>query len=176
MDEKALARARAYREKNREKVRASSRAYRAKNRSRLNEIARLWANRPDVKARRLARLRTPEERVKAAANTRAWRERNIERIEKARRAKTQELRKTALALYGGKCACCGEVEPMFLSFDHIEGRGKQDRIRRGCRESGPNWYRHLIKNRPDHIQILCHNCNLAKGFYGHCPHQRKKEV
>ena len=30
----------------------------------------------------------------------------------------------------------------------------------------------LIENKfPAGIQILCHNCNLAKGFYGACPHQ-----
>ena len=33
-------------------------------------------------------------------------------------------------------------------------------------------YRWLIKHKfPSGIQILCHNCNLAKGYYGSCPHQ-----
>ncbi len=24
---------------------------------------------------------------------------------------------------------------------------------------------------PPGFQVLCHNCNLAKGYYGACPHQ-----
>ena len=27
-------------------------------------------------------------------------------------------------------------------------------------------------NSPKGFQILCHNCNMAKGFYGKCPHQK----
>lgn len=27
-------------------------------------------------------------------------------------------------------------------------------------------------NYPKGFQVLCHNCNLAKGFYGKCPHQK----
>lgn len=23
---------------------------------------------------------------------------------------------------------------------------------------------------PKGFQILCHNCNMSKGFYGYCPH------
>lgn len=26
---------------------------------------------------------------------------------------------------------------------------------------------------PDGFQTLCHNCNMAKGFYGICPHKEK---
>jgi hypothetical protein len=26
----------------------------------------------------------------------------------------------------------------------------------------------------DRYQLLCHNCNMAKGFYGLCPHQEQK--
>jgi hypothetical protein len=27
---------------------------------------------------------------------------------------------------------------------------------------------------PDGFQVLCHNCNLAKGYYGECPHNSLK--
>ena len=31
----------------------------------------------------------------------------------------------------------------------------------------------MIKNNfPKGFQVLCHNCNLAKGFYGKCPHEK----
>jgi hypothetical protein len=29
---------------------------------------------------------------------------------------------------------------------------------------------------PDTFQLLCHNCNLARGFYGTCPHQRHRDA
>ena len=27
-------------------------------------------------------------------------------------------------------------------------------------------------NFPKGFQILCHNCNVAKGIYGECPHEK----
>jgi hypothetical protein len=71
------------------------------------------------------------------------------------------------------CACCKESHFEFLSLDHINGGGNKHR-----RELGSNsvydLYRYLIKNNfPPGFQILCHNCNLAKGFYGYCPHKSK---
>jgi hypothetical protein len=28
-------------------------------------------------------------------------------------------------------------------------------------------------NYPTGFRVLCHNCNLAIGFYGYCPHHRQ---
>jgi hypothetical protein len=66
-----------------------------------------------------------------------------------------------------RCACCGEGEIEFLGIDHVNGDGAQHR-----REVRPSAiYRWLIKHKfPPGIQVLCHNCNLAKGYYGVCPH------
>ena len=25
------------------------------------------------------------------------------------------------------------------------------------------------------FQVLCHNCNMSKGFYGYCPHEKERE-
>ena len=30
------------------------------------------------------------------------------------------------------------------------------------------------KGFPEGYQTLCHNCNLAKGFYGQCPHEQER--
>ena len=72
--------------------------------------------------------------------------------------------------YGGvppKCKCCGEEEVKFLSIDHIDGGGKEHRAK-----TGSNYIAWFKKNNfPNGFQILCHNCNLAKGFYQECPHQ-----
>jgi len=70
-----------------------------------------------------------------------------------------------------KCICCGEREIDFLALDHIDGGGNKHRreILKKCNMSA--W---IIKNNyPPIFQILCHNCNMAKGFYGVCPHQKK---
>jgi hypothetical protein len=84
----------------------------------------------------------------------------------------QKIRSEVISYYSKgslKCACCGETENMFLCIDHIEGGGYKDRRFR-C---GTQLYRWLRKNSfPTGFQVLCHNCNLAKGFYGECPHVR----
>jgi hypothetical protein len=83
----------------------------------------------------------------------------------------QGTRRRVLSHYSGgsmRCACCGEDEIEFLGIDHIHGDGAQHR-----REVRPSAiYRWLIKHKfPPGIQVLCHNCNLSKGYYGLCPHQ-----
>jgi len=84
----------------------------------------------------------------------------------------RRIRIEAINLYGGKCTCCGETQKEFLVFDHINGGGCKD-WRRGTRGNG--WYNHLIKIHPEDIQILCHNCNAAKYYYGQCPHKQEVE-
>lgn len=74
------------------------------------------------------------------------------------------------------CKCCGEKEIKFLSVDHINGGGNKHRkeLKFSKDGSGGDIYRWLIKNNyPKGFQILCHNCNMAKGFYGTCPHINK---
>lgn len=68
--------------------------------------------------------------------------------------------------YGGKCACCDESSIEFLTIDHINNDNK----------SGGKLYRWLIKNNfpKENYQILCYNCNYAKGFFGYCPHNKLK--
>jgi len=73
--------------------------------------------------------------------------------------------------YGGKCACCGETVYEFLTFDHINNDGAEHRKIIGKTRIA----RWLKKNNyPDGFQVLCANCNHAKGHYGHCPHQIQK--
>lgn len=83
----------------------------------------------------------------------------------------QKRRMIVLQFYGGnppKCACCGEKEIKFLSIDHIKGGGTKHRKEMGVGKSIYPW---LIRNNfPEGFQVLCHNCNMAKGFYGICPH------
>lgn len=84
------------------------------------------------------------------------------------------LKLATLGAYGGSCRCCGEGRPEFLSIDHIDGGGNQERSRLGILP-GYGTYRHLRKSGyPPGYQVLCENCNLAKSFYGRgcCPHRK----
>jgi hypothetical protein len=78
------------------------------------------------------------------------------------------VRRRVLDHYGGICACCGESAYEFLAFDHINGGGVQHRKQIKSKDL----YIWLYSNNyPTGFQVLCHNCNNAKGFYGRCPHQ-----
>ncbi len=70
---------------------------------------------------------------------------------------------------GGKCACCGETELIFLCLDHIKGGGRREYEKAG----GPHgvWRRAIAEGLPpDKYRILCWNCNAALGIFGFCPH------
>ena len=82
----------------------------------------------------------------------------------------KRLRVKVLNHYGHKCACCGEDRYEFLAIDHKNGDGNKHRKE----IKGTNVCLWIIRNDyPDDLQILCHNCNMAKTFYGVCPHKKK---
>ena len=101
----------------------------------------------------------------------AWKKTNRGRVNEGKRNRTQVLRREAIAAYGGICVCCGESEPDFLALDHINGGGRQHRRKAG--NGGQGFLLWLKRNDyPDELRVLCHNCNMACGMRGVCPHQR----
>ena len=85
------------------------------------------------------------------------------------RLRNEERRQQVIAHYGDHCACCGEREFGFLCIDHVDGGGNEHRKS----INHANMYAWLINNNfPSGFQTLCHNCNMAKGLYGTCPHER----
>jgi hypothetical protein len=104
-----------------------------------------------------------------------WRRKHRKQINENIKRCNQRLRIEVLEAYGGKCACCGETEIKFLSIDHVEGNGaahRRDVVKSG---GGQQFWRWLKKNNyPSGFQVLCHNCNMAKAFYGSCPHTTQK--
>lgn len=68
-----------------------------------------------------------------------------------------------------QCACCAEKMFEFLTVDHIGGGGTKHRKEIGTRDIIP-WL--VVQNFPPGFQILCFNCNCAKGAYGKCPHEQ----
>jgi hypothetical protein len=79
-------------------------------------------------------------------------------------------RAAVIAKYGGACACCGETRLEFLTIDHINGGGAEERGR-----TGTNFYITLHKApKRDDLRVLCMNCNWAIGMYGYCPHEQER--
>lgn len=80
------------------------------------------------------------------------------------------IRREVLDRLGGKCACCGESHYEFLAIDHVHGGGSAHRRQIGV-PSGQAFVRWIYRNNyPAGFRVLCHNCNSALGYHGHCPH------
>ncbi len=81
--------------------------------------------------------------------------------------------------YGGyKCSCCGEIEELFLTIDHIDESGAKHR--RQMKKEKTYFYKWLLDNNfPPGFQVLCFNCNSGKGLnwrkngIAECPHKNK---
>lgn len=98
-----------------------------------------------------------------------YRSKNVEFYRSLNREWWEQLRRDVITGYGGKCACCGESTPEFLSLDHVIPIGSKARKATGGTQGAYADARR--RNYPLDYQLLCHNCNQAKGYYGYCPHQ-----
>lgn len=86
----------------------------------------------------------------------------------------KQLRLKVLERYGNCCQCCGENRYEFLAMDHINNDGAEHR--NNGTYGGQATVKWIIDNDyPQDFQILCHNCNAAKGYYGMCPHERERQ-
>lgn len=68
------------------------------------------------------------------------------------------------------CACCKIDDIRFLTLDHIEGRKHLSKKEQKLKTLA--LWRH-VKNIgfPEGYQVLCYNCNIAKGTMHFCPHE-----
>lgn len=94
----------------------------------------------------------------------------------AKKAHNAKYKQMVIEAYGGRCACCGEDNPVFLSIDHIDNKGNKHRLTGvGC---GNKLYQWLVRNDfpKDNYQLLCFNCNQGKRVNGGvCPHQQETD-
>jgi len=72
-----------------------------------------------------------------------------------------------------KCACCGEDHLEFLTIDHINGNGAEHRREIGKTREMFQWLK--SNDYPPGFQVLCFNCNCAKGSNGTCPHELERQ-
>lgn len=98
----------------------------------------------------------------------------LQRTATAKQKSHRKRRQKLIDAYGGKCKCCGEDRFEFLQIDHVNNDGADHRKLIG-RTGLMDW---LARHRypQEGFQLLCANCNFAKGHYGECPHQHEQAV
>jgi len=176
---------RKYREEKAEQIKEQRKKYRLMNKEFIREYGKEYfrKHKEEFKLKRrisdVEKTRRKEERharslERKKANTAMYRERAKPKIAEWHRNKRIERKLEVIKGYGGCCACCGEKEYYFLAIDHVNGDGGIMR-RNKAHPEGAIFYKWIIENNfPKEFQILCHNCNMAKGILGHCPHEDKK--
>lgn len=68
------------------------------------------------------------------------------------------------------CACCGETDVEFLTLDHIDNNGAEQR-RSMASHTIWNWLKQ--NGYPPGFQVLCFNCN---SIFGECPHETRRRT
>lgn len=103
----------------------------------------------------------------------SWRNKNRQKVRDGVNRHQKKLRAEIIEAYGSKCACCGEKTPQFLTVDHIDGGGKQER-----QKMSSNKFLVSIRNRgfpKDLYRLLCWNCNSGRAINGGvCPHKERQ--
>ena len=112
--------------------------------------------------------------VRCKACVKEYRTKNREKITASQRSREARFKAKAIAAYGGQCACCGETEFAFLTFDHVNNDGAEHRrSRKQYATHMARWA--ALHGYPKSLQVLCANCNMAKQFTpGGCPHQANR--
>lgn len=134
-------------------------------------------------------MRKPKDKQRVSDYNRAYREKNSEKckalwaayyekyrpkLKEDQKARARRRRAEVVKKLGGMCKCCGITQLEFLAIDHIHGGGSKE-----MRERGYGNTEHAVRMDNYDLskyQILCHNCNMSKGFMGYCPHERMRLV
>jgi len=82
-----------------------------------------------------------------------------------------KIKAEMIAAYGGRCVCCGDSHPEFLTLDHIGGRTAENHPW-DLRQNGSSIYGKLKKlGWPKNAyRLMCMNCNWAIRWGDPCPH------
>lgn len=147
---------------NQEDIKERKRKY-FRNYYKLNKKEILFKQKNDIK-RKVRRIKYDREH----------RLKNKEYYKRLDKNKVRKLKIEVLNHYSNnllKCACCDESILEFLSIDHINGGGNKHF--KELNKIGVNFYKWLKNNSfPIGYQVLCMNCNFAKGHFKTCPHRR----
>lgn len=149
------------------------------------QACRNLKNKESYKRHRVKRIKEVqryyrENKEKRLADVKKWAERNPEKVRQYRKETLNGLRADVFAAYGGKCMCCGESEPIFLTIDHIGGNGRKHReeVMGNPLYAGVKFYAWLRQNEfPEGFETLCYNCNCGRHRNGGiCPHKARLAI
>jgi len=145
-----------------------------------------YRDRPEVKAKAKERNQKPENKAKKKEQSQR------PEVKAKRKGIRYEKRLKILQYYSNSlsnsdipcCRCCGLNSHVdFLAIDHIAGRKEMDsepkliKLGYSSKLLGQVLQKFIIENNfPDGFQILCQNCNFAKGMINNnniCPHEMK---
>lgn len=120
------------------------------------------------------RERTREYGEKHREQHRRWSREHYQRTKQQQKQERELLRERVLLAYGHECECCGETRKEFLAIHHTRGDGQKHRAEVGW---GVNLHRWIERNNypQDGLELSCHNCNMARGYYGYCPHEKERQ-
>ena len=183
-DEELKARAKAHRDRPEAKARKKQLSQLPENKAKRKEYrdklenklrAKAHRDRPENKLREKKRSQLPERKAK-------------------KKKYLDENRLNVLREYSKRlsnsnipcCACCREDFHIdFLALDHIAGRRQMDseseliKLGYSSKLKGSSLIKWIRENNfPDGFQILCQNCNFAKGMKGNnniCPHEKARK-
>ena len=65
-----------------------------------------------------------------------------------------------------KCMCCNESEIDFQTIEHVRGKKNYPHDPRKGGNKLIAWLKN--NNYPTGYEVLCYNCNCARGMYGSC--------
>lgn len=105
--------------------------------------------------------------------TKSYRLKNKVRVDGWAKWNRRRLRKEVIEAYGGECECCGEKEWKFLTLDHPDGKGQEDRAKH-IMKVGQIYAWVKSQGFPKgYYRLLCMNCNWIRR-YDTCPHEDAK--
>ena len=115
-----------------------------------------------------------EERTQSPNDTRRkdteYRKANRGRLREYTRMYHRRIVDEFVSAYGGKCICCGETEPAFLTLDHMSNESRKP-------HKGMLGKAILLELRrrgwpQEEYRLHCFNCNLGRERTGGtCPHK-----
>jgi len=148
------------------------------NRLTRKEYQKKWRDLHNQEIKEYRKKWSAEHKEKIREYSKEYLKKYPERIKKYKIKIRKKLKNLIFTHYSSnppKCACCGESHIDFLTLDHINGGGTEHR--KLLYKQGTTIYLWIKKNNfPNGFQVLCMNCNWAKGHSKNhlCPHELEK--
>jgi hypothetical protein len=84
----------------------------------------------------------------------------VQPCKRCKNARSQNARKKAISILGGKCMNCGETDLRVLQVNHLNGGGSKENSKRGARAVWAD----VIKGNREDVDVRCANCNILYDY------------